>query len=131
VLRISDVVAVDDVPIRSFLESETAHRVLAGKRFTAVVVCRRYWKHNLETVRRLGTKCGGAYIGGIHFHYQGGQVRSLLSLISYLGSGEYRERYLGIKIPPPTSRTPSSTRHASSQATSPTGSSRRGALPIP
>ena len=29
-----------------------------------------------------------------------GQVRSLLSLISYLGSGEYRERYLGVKIPP-------------------------------
>jgi hypothetical protein len=26
-------------------------------------------------------------------------VRSLLSLISYLGSGEYRDRYLGVKIP--------------------------------
>ena len=31
---------------------------------------------------------------------RGGQVRSLLSLISYLGSGEYREKYLGLKIPP-------------------------------
>jgi hypothetical protein len=27
-------------------------------------------------------------------------VRSLLSLLSYLGSGEHRERYLGVKIPP-------------------------------
>ncbi len=27
-------------------------------------------------------------------------MRSLLSLISYLGTGEYRERYLGVKIPP-------------------------------
>ena len=27
-------------------------------------------------------------------------MRSLLSLLSYLGSGEYRERYPGIKIPP-------------------------------
>ena len=27
-------------------------------------------------------------------------MRSLLSLISYLGSGEYRERYVGMKIPP-------------------------------
>jgi hypothetical protein len=35
-----------------------------------------------------------------HFKYLGGQVRSLLSLISYLGTGEYRERYLGVKIPP-------------------------------
>ena len=30
----------------------------------------------------------------------GGQVRSLLSLISYFGRGENRERYLGVKIPP-------------------------------
>ena len=27
-------------------------------------------------------------------------MRSLLSLISYLATGEYRERYLGVKIPP-------------------------------
>ena len=27
-------------------------------------------------------------------------MRSLLSLLSYLGSGQYRERYLGVKIPP-------------------------------
>jgi hypothetical protein len=36
-------------------------------------------------------------VDGVHFRYEGGQVRSLLS---YLGSGEYRERYLGVKIPP-------------------------------
>jgi menaquinone-dependent protoporphyrinogen IX oxidase len=89
-----------DVPIRSFLESDTASRVLNGKPFAAAVPCRRYWRHNLKTVRRLGTKRGGVYTDGIHFRYQGGQVRSLLSLISYLGSGEYRERYLGFKIPP-------------------------------
>ena len=27
-----------------------------------------------------------------------GQVRSLLSLISYLGTGEYRDKYLGVKM---------------------------------
>jgi menaquinone-dependent protoporphyrinogen IX oxidase len=89
-----------NVPIRSFLESETAHRVLNGKRFAAAVACRRYWRHNLKTVRRLGAKSGGVWVDGIHFRYEGGQVRSLLSLISYLGSGEYRERYMGVKIPP-------------------------------
>ncbi len=89
-----------DVPVRSFLESDTASQVLSGKPFTAAVCCRRYWRHNLKTVRRLGTKHGGVFIGGIHFRYQGGQVRSLLSLLSYLGSGKYRERYLGVKIPP-------------------------------
>ena len=89
-----------DVPIRSFLESDTASQVLNGKPFAAAVCCRRYWRHNLKTVRRLGTKHGGVFADGIHFRYQGGQVRSLLSLLSYLGSGEDRERYLGVKIPP-------------------------------
>jgi menaquinone-dependent protoporphyrinogen IX oxidase len=89
-----------DVPIRSFLESDTARQVLNGKPFAVAVCCRRYWRHNLKTVRKLGTESGGAFADGIHFRYQGGQVRSLLSLISYLGSGEYRDRYLGIKIPP-------------------------------
>lgn len=88
-----------NVPIRSFLESDTASRVLRDTPFAGAVACRRYWKHNLKTVRRLGTKAGG-WIDGIHFRYQGGQVRSLLSLISYLGSGTFRERYLGVKIPP-------------------------------
>lgn len=89
-----------NVPIRSFLQSETAGRVLNGKPFAAAVACRRYWKHNLKTVRRLGVERGGSFLDGVHFAYEGGQVRSLLSLISYLGSGEYRDRYLGLKIPP-------------------------------
>jgi hypothetical protein len=87
------------VPIRSFLESDTADQVLKGKRFAAAVACRRYWKHNLKTVRRLGKHRGGTFVDGIHFRYQGGQVRSLLSLLSYLGSGQYREKYLGMRIP--------------------------------
>ncbi len=89
-----------DVPVRSFLQSDTASRVLNGKPFAVAVRCRRYWRHNLKTVRRLGTKQGGVFAAGIHFRYQGGQVRSLLSLLSHLGSGEYRDRYLGVKIPP-------------------------------
>jgi menaquinone-dependent protoporphyrinogen IX oxidase len=89
-----------DVPMRSFLESSTASKLLNGKPFTAAVTCRRYWKHNMKSVRRLGAKQGGTYTEGIHFRYQGGQVRSLLSLLSFLGSGEYREKYHGVKIPP-------------------------------
>ena len=89
-----------NVPIRSFLESETAGRVLRGKRFAVAVICRRYWKHNMKTVRRLATELGGIFTDDIHFCYEGGQIRSLLSLCSYLGSGIYRNRYLGVKIPP-------------------------------
>src|SRR5277367_508374 len=89
-----------NVPIRSFLESKIAGQVLKGKRFAVAVLCRRYWRHNLNTVRKFGLKLGGGYVGGIHFCYEGGQVRSLLSLCSYLSSGENRPRYLGVKIPP-------------------------------
>lgn len=88
------------LPIRSWLKSDAAGRVLKGKRFAAYVVCRRYWGLNLRTVRRLGTERGGEYLDGIHFSFAGGQVRSLLSLLSYFGTGVDRERYLGIKIPP-------------------------------
>src|SRR3954468_909478 len=88
------------VPIRSFLTSDAAGRVLDGKRFAAFVVCRRYWSINLRAVKKLGTRQGGHYIGGTHFAFAGGQVRSLLALLSYFGAGESRDRYLGVKIPP-------------------------------
>ncbi len=87
------------VPIRSYLKSEAAGRVLNGRRFAAYVVCRRYWGFNLRTVRKLGTARGGHYVDGAHWSFAGGQVKSLLSLLSYLGRGENRERYLGVKIP--------------------------------
>src|SRR3954454_13373512 len=93
------------VPVRSFLKSDAARRLLAGQRFAAFVVCRRYWGFNLRGVEKLGTRQGGDYVGGIHFSFAGGQVRSLLALLSYFGKGENRERYLGVRIPP-TNLTP-------------------------
>ena len=47
----------------------------------------------------LGIEGGGEYVKGLHFAYAGGQIRSLMSLISYLGSGTYRARYFGVPIP--------------------------------
>jgi hypothetical protein len=83
------------MPLRSYLKSAEAGKVLAGKRFAAYVVCRRYWSINLKEVRKLGTAQGGEYADGTRFQFAGGQIRSLLSLISYFGQGEMRERYLG------------------------------------
>jgi hypothetical protein len=88
------------MPLRSYMKSDGATKVLAGKPFAAFVVCRRYWSVNLKEVRKLGTAQGGTYLDGIRFTYEGGQIRSLLSLLSYFGKGEMRERSLGIKIPP-------------------------------
>jgi flavodoxin len=88
------------MPIRSYLESPQGQATLSGTRFASYVVCRRYWGNNHKTVKRLGTKAGGAWVDGLHFAYEGGQVRSLLSLVSFLGTGENRERFHGVKIPP-------------------------------
>jgi hypothetical protein len=89
-----------NMPLRSYLKSAEAGKVLAGKRFAAYVVCRRYWSINLKEVKKLGTAAGGVYAGGTRFQFAGGQVRSLLALLSYFGKGEMRERCLGVKIPP-------------------------------
>jgi len=88
------------LPIRSFLKSDSTYKLMEGKPFASFAVCRRYWRSNLKTVRKLGTSQGGTYLDGVHFTAAGGQVRSLMSLISYLGTGENRERSLGVKIPP-------------------------------
>jgi flavodoxin len=88
------------MPLRSYLVTDEAKAVLAGKPFSAYVVCRRYWSVNLNEVKRRGKAQGGKYIDGIRFTYEGGQIRSLLSLLSYFGKGEMRPRSLGIKIPP-------------------------------
>jgi menaquinone-dependent protoporphyrinogen IX oxidase len=88
------------MPVRSFMKSELAGQLLAGKRFAAFAVCRRYWRNNLNTVRALGIKQGGEFVDGTHFTHAGGQVLSLLSLFSYLAKGEDRQRYLGVRIPP-------------------------------
>ncbi|HEY1440718.1 MAG TPA: flavodoxin family protein [Mycobacterium sp.] len=87
------------MPMRSFLKSDEARKLLAGKSFAVFVVCRRYWRENFAAVRKLAEMQGGRYVDGVHFAYPGDQLRSMLSLTSYLGTGEYRDRYLGVRIP--------------------------------
>ncbi len=76
------------------------HEHAATLVLAAYIVCRRYWSINLKEVRKLGTAQGGEYVDDVRFTYEGDQIRSLLSLLSYFGKGEMRERSFGIKIPP-------------------------------
>ena len=87
------------MPMRSFLKSNEARKLLEGKPFAVFVVCRQYWVENLTAVRELAEQQGGKFVDEVHFTYPGDPVRSMLSLTSYLGSGEYREKYLGLRIP--------------------------------
>jgi len=87
------------MPMRSFLKSDEAQKLLTGTRFAVFVVCRQFWRENLTAVRELAEQQGGQYVDEIHFTYPGDPLRSMLSLTSYLGSGEYRKKYLGVRIP--------------------------------
>lgn len=88
------------MPMRSFLKSNEARKLLDGKPFAVFVVCRKYWLENLTAVRELAEQQGGTFADEIHFTYPGDTLRSMLSLTSYLGSGRYRKKYLGLRIPP-------------------------------
>ena len=88
------------MPMRTFLKSPEAQKVLSGKPFAVFVVCRQYWLENLTAVRELAQEQGGRFIDEIHYTYPGDTVRSMMALTSYLGSGENRKRYLGVPIPP-------------------------------
>ena len=52
------------MPLRSYLKSDEARTVLAGKPFAAYVVCRRYWSINLKEVRKRGAAQGASMSTG-------------------------------------------------------------------
>ncbi|MFL0178870.1 MULTISPECIES: flavodoxin family protein [unclassified Mycobacterium] len=88
------------MPIRSFLQTDEARKLLDGKPFVVFTVCREFWQENYAEVCRLAEECGGRYQDEIHLSYPGDPLRSMLALTSYLGSGRYRQRYLGLRLPP-------------------------------
>lgn len=88
------------IPMRSYLKSAQAKDLIGETPFAVMVVCRRYWSINGKNVRKRAEQLGGNHVGTHKFTFEGGQVRSLLSLISYLTTGETREKYYGIRIPP-------------------------------
>jgi menaquinone-dependent protoporphyrinogen IX oxidase len=88
------------MPLRSFLKSDEARKLLSDKPFAVLIVCRQFWRKNLEGVRELAGEQGGRYVDEIHFTYPGDNLHSMLALTSYLGSGKYRKKYLGLRLPP-------------------------------
>ena len=88
------------MPMRTFLQSGEARNILQDTPFAVFVVCRRFWEENYEAVRALAEHQGGRFVGEVHFTYPGDNVRSMMSLTSYLGTGRQRSRYFGLPMPP-------------------------------
>jgi flavodoxin len=90
-----------NMPIRSYLKSPAAKKILEGKPFAVASVSRRYYNGNIKDVRKLGEENGGRFVGATHFVVAGGQVKSMLSWLGYMKHGEAQERVFGLKMPPP------------------------------
>jgi flavodoxin len=89
------------LPIRSYLESPDARKVLNGKPFATASISRRYYSINLRQQRKLGEKNGGRFVDKTHFVVAGGQVKSMLSWLGYMKHGQPQQRVMGLKMPPP------------------------------
>ncbi|GLR65473.1 hypothetical protein GCM10010909_01510 [Acidocella aquatica] len=88
------------VPVRSFLESGEARRLLAGKPFGVFVICRRLFEKNLALTRSLGEAAGGRFLGGEAFMHPGGQIGSLIQTVTYINrAGPPLRRFLGFPLP--------------------------------
>jgi len=90
-----------NMPVRSYLHTEAAKKVLDGKPFAAASISRRYWKGNIQTIRDLGTANGGKWIAETHFVAAGNQVMSMLSWVVFMFFGGPRGHFLGIPLPAP------------------------------
>ena len=117
--------------MRSFLKSDEARKLLAGKPFAVFVVCRQYWRENLTAVRELAEQQGGRFVDEIHFTYPGDPLRSMLSLTSYLGSGRVPREVPGccVSRAPTCSRNNWSRRESSPLASRIGCSASRGSCP--
>jgi hypothetical protein len=61
--------------IRSFIKSDVAGTLLAGKRSAAVAVAHRYWRDDRRILKQHKVKRGGRYVDGSHFTAGGGLGR--------------------------------------------------------
>ncbi len=91
------------LPIRTWLKSDAAGKVLKGKPFGAFSTSRRYWKHNVGEVEAFGKEVGGTWIDETHFVAQGNQVQSMMSWLSYMSGFGWVDKLFRL---PPTNLKP-------------------------
>ncbi len=91
------------VPIRSYLKSPAARKVLEGKPFAGFSTSRRYWRHNVGDIRRFGEADGGRWIAETHFVAKGNQVQSMLAWLSFMSGFTSFNKLLRL---PPTNLQP-------------------------
>lgn len=94
------------VPVQSFLATPEAARLLHGRPFAVVVVCRGFWRKNLRIVRALAEGLGGHYLAGDGFGFAGGWLSSTVQSVRYVASAGAAERRWGLLPLPPFGLSP-------------------------
>ena len=89
------------VPIRSWLESAEAGRLLGGHALRGLRRLPAVLEHQLQVGREArDDSAGRPVVANTHFVFEGGQIRSLAIADQLLREGREPRRYLGLKIPP-------------------------------
>ena len=86
------------LPIVSFLQTPAAGPLLQDKRFAVFTVCRKIWWNNMRRVKKMARKQGGTFVDGAAFCFQGSDLQSALSFISYMKNDANLDRFWGFKI---------------------------------
>lgn len=86
------------MPVVSFLKSSSASGLLAGKPFAVFAVCRKVWWNNVRRVKKMARKQGATFVDAAAFCFQGNQLQSAFSFISYLHNDANLDRFWGVKI---------------------------------
>lgn len=88
------------LPISSFLQGESARRLLEGRPFAVFAVARSFWRLNAWRVAMLAQRCGGRHVASRGFVFPGNQLQSFASLACYLRTGDSPSRWWGLPLHP-------------------------------
>jgi hypothetical protein len=83
------------IPMNSFLQSEDAKKILAGKEVLTVIGCRNMWLQAQEVVKRKIAAAGGMLVGNIVLFDRSPHLTSVVTILYWMLSGK-RNRMLGI-----------------------------------
>jgi len=92
------------MPMRTYMQSADAARVLAGTPFAMFTTSRRYYRNNIKTIRALGEGHGGSFVDATHFVSDGNQVMSMWSWLVFMRHNVEKRRWFGVPLPKPNLR---------------------------
>lgn len=83
------------IPVNSFLQSEQAKRVLAGKPVITIINCRNMWLGAQEKMKQRLLDLKANLVGNITFVDRSANLISLITVLAFVLKGT-KEKYMGI-----------------------------------